>query len=128
MADYMIEGACRFCGQVQTIKASEPLEGAAADQYVTRYCRCEDAQRLRARDELTGNIDSVLGIVSAEYGFEVIDADIIERIRNLALTVIDDGLKQLDVVFACGDKLTVKYNKRGEVTATRTKAKMTLER
>lgn len=128
MADYMIEGACRFCGQMQRIKASEPLEGAEADNYVTQYCKCEDAVRMRARDALTGNIDSVLGIECANYGFEVIAADIIECIRNLAPTIMDGDLKRLDVTFGCGDKLTVKYNKRLEVTAVRTKAKVTLER
>lgn len=51
MSDYMVEGACKFCGQVQMMKATEPMQGEEADQYILMHCRCEMARRYREKLE-----------------------------------------------------------------------------
>ncbi len=35
MADYMVEGACKFCRQTQVLKCSDNLTGEAADTWIT---------------------------------------------------------------------------------------------
>ena len=47
MADYMVEGVCRFCGQVQVLKCSDNLTGTAADEWITERCKCAGAQQMR---------------------------------------------------------------------------------
>lgn len=122
-----IEGACLYCGQVQILKGNEPLTGEAANAYVTKYCKCEKAQMQRMRDALTENLERILGPESAQYGYEAQDEETVDLIRGLMTAIEDDKLRKADIVLACGDKVTIKYNKRFEMTVVRVKAKQKLE-
>lgn len=51
MADYIVQGTCRFCGQVQMIKAPHEMDGEEANQYIMMHCRCADARRYREKLE-----------------------------------------------------------------------------
>ena len=51
MADYIVQGACRFCGQVQMIKAPHEMDGEEANQYIMMHCRCAEARRYREKLE-----------------------------------------------------------------------------
>ena len=107
MADYMIEGACNFCGQVQVLKCSDDLTGEAANDWITAHCKCAGAQRLRNFREFDGRVDDVLGEDAESLGFEPVD----ERTRNLALDITRaayDGLcSKATLELPCRDKLII---------------------
>lgn len=61
MATYSITGTCMYCGQMATLNASEPMEGAAANQYITDHCSCDCARHARRGDEVRGSVDKLFG-------------------------------------------------------------------
>ena len=107
MADYMVEGACKFCGQVQVLKCSDNLTGAAADEWITERCKCPEAQNMRAFNALDGMVEDVLGDDAVAMGFEGTD----ERTVDLVLTLVRAAYHELcgktTMVLPCGDKLTI---------------------
>ena len=107
MCDYMVEGACKFCGQVQVLKCSDNLTGAAADEWITERCKCPEAQNMRAFNALDGMVEDVLGDDAVAMGFEGTD----ERTVDLVLTLVRAAYHELcgktTMVLPCGDKLTI---------------------
>lgn len=107
MSDYMVEGACKFCGQVQVLKCSDNLTGEAADNWITERCKCPEAQSMRAFHALDGQIEDVLGEDAVALGFEETD----ERTIDLALALVREAYHGLcgkvTMILPCGDKLTI---------------------
>ena len=107
MSDYMVEGACKFCGQVQVLKCSDNLTGEAADEWITERCKCAGAQNMRAFKALDGRVEDVLGEDAVTLGFEETD----ERTVDLVLTLVRAAYHELcgktTMVLPCGDKLTI---------------------
>ena len=83
MADYMVEGACKFCGQVQVLKCSDNLTGAAADEWITERCKCAGAQQMRDLNAIAGSVDEVLGDSAVELGFEPVDEHTIDLVTEI---------------------------------------------
>ena len=61
MATYSITGTCVYCGQMATLNASEPMEGAEANKYITDHCSCDCARHARWSDEVRGSVDKLFG-------------------------------------------------------------------
>lgn len=97
MADSMVQGTCRFCGQVQMMKAPEPMQGEEADQYILMHCRCEMARRYREKLETERMIREDL-----PHEPYKIEGDMAEGLKLLCGAIID------------GDIMGVTIRRRGE--------------
>lgn len=118
--DYQVTGTCRYCGQMSTIKASEPYDGQEADALITNYCRCDDARRARKNDEARGNIGLMFGEESVEMGFDPEGAQTIEAIDRLIDFVLNGVLMEATARMPGGDTCKIKLDKNGELQVTRT--------
>lgn len=100
MADYMVEGACLFCGQVQAVKCSEPLEGREADEWITKHCLCSKAMCAK-------KVEEVLGEGAVEMGFDPVEELTINLIKQIADAALKGVCGKTTVALPCGDTLTV---------------------
>lgn len=107
MADYMVEGACKFCGQVQVLKCSDNLTGEAADNWITERCKCPDAQSMRAFRALDGQVEDVLGEDAVALGFEETDERTVDLVLTLVRAAYHELCGKVTMVLPCGDKLTI---------------------
>lgn len=110
MSDYMVEGMCRYCGQVQVVKASEPLEGNAADEWITRHCKCEDAAKARIAEVMEERIEALLNDCRAA-GFAPESAKTVEIVARIAYSVLNEAIDKVTLTLPSGDKLTIKAAK-----------------
>ena len=118
--DYSVTGTCMYCGQMSTVKASEPYDGKEADTLITNYCRCDDARRARKNDEARGNIGLMFGEESVDIGFDPEGAQTIEAIDRLIDFVLDGLLIEATARMPGGDICKIKLDKHGELQVTRT--------
>ncbi len=107
MADYMVEGACKFCGQVQVLKCSDNLTGEAADNWITERCKCAEAQSMRAFHALDGQVEDVLGEDAVALGFEETDERTVDLVLTLVRAAYHELCGKVTMVLPCGDKLTI---------------------
>lgn len=107
MADYMVEGVCKFCGQMQTLKCSDNLTGEAADNWITERCKCPDAQSMRAFRALDGQVENVLGEDAVALGFEETDERTVDLALGIARAAYHELCGKVTMVLPCGDKLTI---------------------
>lgn len=107
MADYMVEGACKFCGQVQVLKCSDNLTGEAADNWITERCKCPEAQSMRALHAIAGNVYEVLGDGAVELGFAPVDERTIDLVIDICRAAYSELCGKVTMVLPCGDKLTI---------------------
>ena len=120
MATYSITGTCVYCGQMATLNASEPMEGAAANQYITDHCSCELARHARRLDEVRGSVDKLFGEECAMYGFQEEPTPVLVLIGNL-VDAIDDGmLIEATLKVPSGDTCKIKFDSDGNPQITRT--------
>lgn len=110
MSDYMVEGVCRYCGQVQVVKASEPLEGNAADEWITRHCKCEDAAKARTAEAMEERIEALLNDCQS-MGFKPENAETVEIVTQIAHSVLAEVIGNVALTLPSGDKLTIKAAK-----------------
>lgn len=107
MADYIVEGACKFCGQMQTLKCSDNLTGAAADEWITERCKCAGAQQMRALHAIVGSVDEVLGNGAVELGFELVDERTIDLVTEICREAYNGLCGKVMMALPCWDKLTI---------------------
>lgn len=107
MADYMVDGACKFCGQMQTLKCSDNLTGEAADNWITERCKCADAQSMRAFNALDGQVDDVLGEDAVALGFEETDERTVDLVLTLVRAAYHELCGKVTMVLPCGDRLMI---------------------
>lgn len=107
MADYMVEGACKFCGQMQVLKCSDNLTGAAADEWITERCKCPEAQNMRAFDALDGRVKEVLGEDAVALGFEPVDERTIDLVTEICRVAHNELCGKVTMTLPCGDKLAI---------------------
>ena len=107
MADYMVEGACKFCGQVQVLKCSDNLTGAAADEWITERCKCAGAQQMRNLNAIAGSVDEVLGDSAVELGFEPVDERTIDLVTDICRAAYSELCGKVTLALPCGDKLAI---------------------
>ena len=120
MATYSITGTCVYCGQMATLNASEPMEGAAANQYITDHCSCDCARHARRGDEVRGSVDKLFGEEFAMYGFQEESAPVLVLIGNLIGAVDEGALIEATLRVPSGDTCKIKWDSEGNPRSTRT--------
>ena len=120
MATYSITGTCAYCGQMATLNASEPMEGAAADQYIREHCSCETARHMRRGDEVRDSVDKLFGEECAMYGFQEESAPVLVLIGNLVDAIDDGTLIEATLKVPSGDTCKIKFDSEGNPQITRT--------
>ena len=118
--DYQVTGTCRYCGQMSTVKASEPYEGQDADSLITNYCTCDGARRARKSVEVRESVGQLFGEESVEMGFVPEEAHTIKAIDRLIDFVLNGVLMEATARMPCGDICKIKLDKHGELQVTRT--------
>ena len=113
-----MEGICKGCGQIQEVSASTQKE---ADIKATLACNCGEAEKLRKRQQLMNDIDLLCGPFSADRGFEPIEQETIDRIKEAADLVFKNKFEKATFSVA-GTVVTIKRDSK-KVTASR---KMTI--
>lgn len=122
MADHMIFGVCKFCGQSQTLKSSEMLEGDDANEYITKHCKCEKALKARYIDQIGRDVEFVAGDECREYGYCPQSHAVTELLLSIATCVFDCEIDKASITLDCGDTVSIKP-KGGAVQIMRTKCK-----
>ena len=107
MCDYMVEGTCKFCGQMQTLKCSDNLTGEAADNWITERCKCAGAQNMRSFRALDGQVEDVLGKDAVALGFEETDERTIALVTEILRAAYIELCGKVTMVLPCGDKLMI---------------------
>lgn len=107
MSDYMVEGACKFCGQLQVLKCSDNLTGAAADEWITERCKCAGAQNMRSFRALDGQVEDVLGKDAVALGFEETDERTIDLVTEICRAAYIELCGKVTLALPCGDKLAI---------------------
>ena len=107
MCDYMVEGACKFCGQVQVLKCSENLTGEAADEWITERCKCAGAQNMRSFRALDGQVEDVLGKDAVALGFEETGERTINLVTEICRAAYIELCGKVTMALPCGDKLVI---------------------
>lgn len=120
MATYSITGTCMYCGQMATLNASEPMEGAAANKYITDHCSCEGARRARRAGEAHGSVDYLFGEDCVRLGFQPESIDVCS-ILNVLIDEIKDGvLVEVTAKLPSGDTCKIKLDNEGDPQVSRT--------
>ena len=120
MATYSITGTCVYCGQMATLNASEPMEGAEANKYITDHCSCDGARHVRRCDEVRGSVDKLFGEDCAKYGFQEESVPVLVLIGNLVEAVADGTLIEATIKVPSGDTCKIKCDGEGNPQITRT--------
>lgn len=123
MADSLIFGTCQFCGQTQTIKASETLEGDAANEYITRHCKCDGASKFRRSEQIRPDIEYILGPDSEEYGYVPQSLNVVDLLENIAHGVFNESIERAIITLECGDTVSIKMGTDGAIRIMRIKHK-----
>ena len=105
--DYMVEGACKFCGQMQTLKCSDNLTGGAADEWITERCKCRGAAQMRTYNAINGRVDDVLGDDAVALGFEETDERTVDLVLEIVRAAYHELCGKVTMVLPCGDKLMI---------------------
>ena len=120
MATYSITGTCMYCGQMATLNASEPMDGAEANQYITDHCSCAGARQARRMGEAHSSVDYLFGEDCVRIGFQPESIDVC-YILNVLIDEIKDGvLVEATVKLPSGDTCKIKCDSEGNPQITRT--------
>lgn len=119
MATYSITGTCMYCGHMATLNASEPMEGAEANKYITDHCSCDCARHARRGDEVRGSVDKLFGEECVRYGFEPEADPVLVLIGNLIDAVDDGTLNEAILKLHSGDTCKIKCDSEGNPQITR---------
>lgn len=106
--------ACKFCGQVQSIKV---YEGETAEVQAIMACDCEDAKAYRNKktqiERAIVQIYDLFGEKASElYKIEAIDEDIIENIKAMLPMIQSKRIKNVNITVESKNqiKVTISYN------------------
>ena len=120
MAAYGTTGTCMYGGRIATLNASEPMEGAAANQYITDHCSCDCARHARRGAAVRGSVDKLFGEECAMYGFQEEAAPVLVLIGNLVDAMDDGTLIEATLKVPSGDTCKIKCDSEGNPQITRT--------
>lgn len=113
----MLNGACKYCGQVQSVDAKDQ---AMADKMATENCNCPDAIRGRRKDRL---IEQIADIAEADYedtGFYPMSDDIYKLVCILAEKCVDGELRSIKLTIE-DRTITIKSSSKGDVSFNQTR-------
>ena len=120
MATYSITGTCMYCGQMATLNASKPMEGAEANKYITDHCSCDCARHARRGDEVRDSVDKLFGEECAMYGFQEEPTAVLVLIGNLVDAIDEGTLIEATLKVPSGDTCKIKCDGEGNPQITRT--------
>lgn len=112
-----IEGACRFCGQVQTVEAEDRAD---ADRIATLNCNCDDAAAYRSREDLMALIDSTCQDLPEDCGFTNMSVGQIKAMHELG-DMVADGFIMKATVDIADSRCMINRKKDGSFTFRRNK-------
>ena len=120
MATYSITGTCMYCGQMATLNASDPIEGAEANEYITDHCSCDGARRARRTGEAHGSVDYLFGEDCVRLGFQPESIDVCSILNDLIDEIKDGVLVEATVKLPSGDACKIKLGNDGIPHVSRT--------
>ena len=120
MATYSITGTCVYCGQMATLNASEPMDGAEADKYISWHCSCDQARHMRNANEMYGKIESLVGSECSQYGFTPESDEVCTMLAGLVRVVADGLANNITLKLPCGDTCKINTDKDGNPQVART--------
>ena len=112
-----IEGACRFCGQIQTVEAEDRAD---ADRIATLNCNCDDAAAYRSREDLMALIDSTCQDLPEDCGFTNMSLGQIKAMHELG-DMVADGFIMKATVDIADSRCMINRKKDGSFTFRRNK-------
>lgn len=105
----MITGYCKACGQSKLVEAGLPDE---ANEKVTMQCNCPEGEEIRALVKLMQNIDDICGAEGEMLGFKPVNAESVERIKEVAVLIYKDRLGRATFQID-GTTVTIKQSSKG---------------
>lgn len=125
-------GACRYCGQVQSVYGC--ADDAAAEEYATLRCKCSGAvayqDKIKAENrreialaEARENIDDLFGAGAEERGDEAICEDVIQILNDAAGMVYDGKIRAHQMALTHRIKSKITRNSKGNLEIERKDAK-----
>lgn len=106
-------GACKFCGQVQTLNPSCDADEDTLNRIATMQCTCEEAKHYQNIQEISAQIDETWGTNFPETA----------ELAKKAVKYIDKG-KMASVSINTGNHMTVKISisSKGEIKVISTES------
>ena len=112
-----MEGACRFCGQIQTVQAESKEE---ANRVATLNCNCDEAEAYRRREELMTLIDSTCVDLPEDCAFVNMSVGQVNALRDLGSMVADGFIMKATIDIAVS-RCMINRKKDGSFTFRRNK-------
>lgn len=109
-----MQGICKGCGQVQEVPAITQRE---ADEKATMACNCGEGENRRKRFQLMESIEEICGPKSVDKGFNPIDPETIQRIKEAAGLVFDNKFEK--ATFSIDSTLVTIKRSAKKVTCSR---------
>ena len=113
-----LEGACRFCGQIQAVEADSQEE---ANRIATLNCNCDEAEAYRRKEDLMEIINQTCRDLPKESGFDSMPESQVHAIRVIGELVADGKLIKATLDVA-DSRCMIGKHKDGSFTFTRNKA------
>ena len=125
-------GACRYCGQAQSVYAC--ANDAEAEEYATRHCRCSEAiayqdkraaiaRRASTLAEARENIDDLFGEGALDRGDDAVKDDVLDILCTAAEMVYDGKIAVHQMSLTLRIKSKISLNKKGNLEIERKDAK-----
>lgn len=117
MAKETMEGFCPYCGQAQMVVATTDEE---ANRKAAENCKCDGAKKARSAGQCRDNIQEICGAGANDYQMDVLDAEVIETLKDLGNHVVYDNIESA-VIRLADSTVAIKQTKDG-VSVARKKA------
>lgn len=109
------EGICRFCGQIQAVKAQDQAE---ADEIATKHCNCDDSKRYQKAEKLKDNLNLIAGDGCTAFGYLPVKDNVLMSIIDISNLVID-GAAQAISINVDNTVIKISANTKGDIKANR---------
>lgn len=110
-------GVCKFCGQTKEVFDAQSQQGA--DEKATAECGCEKAVIERRKTDIKGKVKDLFGKGADKRGFREASKLEIALIEETALKVMQGDVRKANYDIACGDKVSIKEDRDGNVVINR---------
>ena len=97
--EVMIErtGTCKFCKQILAIRIPELWNEQMANDVASEKCKCDGSVKYVRHKKRMETLDKALEDMFGEKSGRTIDADTVELIRNIALSVISGNFEKASI-------------------------------
>lgn len=126
-------GACKYCGQVGAVEVKNEQTASAI---ATKVCDCEEAKRARKQEEMeqdeierrAGSIELACNVIKKIFGEDAEEShmerpheEIIEKLMELVIMIIDRKLNQVEIKLPSGAKGKISKTANGSIVIQRSK-------